>query len=154
MALTTVTRTSVVEAPAAAVWRRVTTFRGVNAELMPFLRMVPPRRHAGTTLADIEPGEHFGRVWLLYLGVLPLDWDDLTLTEVEDGRFQERSSMASMRRWEHERTVRAVGESRCQVTDVVVFEPRLLLRPLRPVLATVVSALFAHRHRRLRASFA
>jgi ligand-binding SRPBCC domain-containing protein len=59
--------------------------------------------------------------------------------------------MLSMRLWEHERTLTPQGESRCQITDRVAWEPRLplpgaLLRPL-------VHAIFGHRHRRLRERF-
>ncbi|NJL71809.1 MAG: hypothetical protein HC888_09400 [Candidatus Competibacteraceae bacterium] len=43
-------------------------------------------------------------VWLLLFGVLLVDYDDLCLVKVLDGEgFSERSSMLSMRQWQHDR---------------------------------------------------
>jgi hypothetical protein len=59
--------------------------------------------------------------------------------------------MLSMRLWEHKRTLEALGEGRCRVTDRLAWEPRLsvpgaLLRPL-------IRFFFNHRHKRLRAAW-
>jgi hypothetical protein len=135
-------------ADAEAVWKRVTDPAGINDELRPLMRMTIPRGAPDFGLDDLEPGR-IGRSWLLLFGFLPFDYDDLTLVRVEPGRgFLERSSMLSMRLWEHERTLTPGGEDRCQVTDRVAWESRLplpgsLFRPL-------VLAIFNHRHRRLR----
>ncbi len=86
---------------------------------------------------------------MLLFGVLPFDYDDLTLVSVEPGRgFHERSSMLSMRVWEHKRTIEPAGEMACVVRDRLGFEPRLPLP-----LGFVVRALFRHRHRRLARRF-
>ncbi len=59
--------------------------------------------------------------------------------------------MLTMSSWEHERTVRPVGEG-CEVTDRLAFQLR---RPLAAVPGSarlaraIVARLFAHRHRRL-----
>ena len=86
---------------------------------------------------------------MLLFGLVPFDYDDLTLVEVWPGRgFLERSSMLSMRVWEHERTIEVAAEGGCVVRDRLSFEPGL------PVpLGFVVRALFRHRHRRLRRLF-
>lgn len=145
-----VSPTSKIGTAAPAVWERISSFEGINTELMPWMRMRPPHRYAGRTLADITPGEPLGRVWIFYLGFLPLDWDSLTVEELEVGhRFAERSTMASMAVWEHERIVTALGSDHCEVTDRVAFVPRLPFRPARRALRRTVTALFAHRHRRL-----
>ncbi|HYG94520.1 MAG TPA: hypothetical protein VD859_13140 [Nocardioides sp.] len=149
----TVIRTSVVPAPSALVWERVTNFAGVNHELMPFVRMVVPRHRRGTTVDDAPVGKRLGRFWMLYLGVLPLDYDDLTLTELVPGsHFQEVSTMLTMRRWEHRRELRPLGAGRTEVTDTVRFEPRLPL--VGGAVAVLVGRLFSHRHRRLVGWFA
>jgi ligand-binding SRPBCC domain-containing protein len=147
--------TTRVAAPADVVWQRVTSPEGINHELRPWLRMTMPRSMHGKTIADVEPGK-LGRSWLLLGGVIPVDYDDLGLAEVGPGyRFLERSTMASMRRWEHERSVEPAGENDCEVSDRVAFELR---RPLgaiglsRPVAATL-KRFFERRHQRLAAYF-
>jgi hypothetical protein len=142
---------SEVAADADTVWARVTDPAGINDELRPLLRMTVPAGAADFGLDDPEPG-HIGRSWVLLFGLIPFDYDDITVLRAEPGRgFLERSSMLSMRLWEHERTLEPLGEGRCRVTDRVAWEPRLpvsgtWLRPL--ILAT-----FNHRHRRLRRAF-
>lgn len=140
-------------ADAATVWARVTTPEGIAHELRPVLRMTVPPGLRGRTVEDLEPqlGRPLGKAWLLLLGVLPVEYDDMTVVALEPGRsFHERSRMLSLRRWEHERTVVPVGTG-CVVHDRLVFEPRLAI--LAPVARRVVGALFAHRHRRLAAAF-
>ena len=147
-----VVTTSTVSTPAEDVWRRVVTPEGINHELGPWMRMRMPRAVRGRTIDDVSPGERLGRCWLLLFGVIPFDYDDLGLAELGPGfRFLERSTMLSMRRWEHERTVRPAGESACEVTDRVTFEPRAAVS-VRMTRATL-TRMFAHRHRRLAAYF-
>jgi ligand-binding SRPBCC domain-containing protein len=153
MSLRTFQQTSVVGAPADAVWRRVTNFEGINAELMPVMRMRVPHAHRDTTVATVPVGVPLGRAWIFYFGFLPLDYDDLMITELEPGsHFQEVSTMLSMRRWEHRRELRDVDGARTEVTDTIGFEPRLPL--LAGVLEPVLRRIFAHRHRRLSLYFA
>lgn len=153
MTLRTFQQSSVVDAPADVVWQRVTDFAAINAELMPVMRMRVPRAHRGTTVATVPVGVPLGRAWIFYLGFLPLEYDDLMLTELQPGsHFQEVSTMLSMRRWEHRRELRAIDGARTQVTDTIGFEPRVEL--FSGVLERVLPWVFAHRHRRLAASFA
>jgi hypothetical protein len=120
------------------------------------MTMPPPLR--GRTIDDVTAGERLGRRWLLLGGVLPVDYDDLRLAEVsKEGqslfRFQERSSMATLRVWMHERIVEADGEAACTVTDRLGWEPRALLARIpghQRVITAIVGFLFRHRHRRLR----
>lgn len=139
---------SELEAGAEAVWARATDPAGINDELWPLLRMTVPRGAEDFGLDDPEPG-HIGRSWILLLGLVPFDYDDITVVRAEPGRgFRERSSMLSMRLWEHERTLEPLGEGRCRVSDRLAWEPRLPLPGawLRPLIRLV----FNHRHRRLR----
>ena len=82
-----------------------------------------------------------GRAWLRLFGVIPFDYDHLTIVELEAGkRFLERSTMLSMRRWEHERTLTPVpGGTR--VHDRVILEPRLPIPGLAAILARLVDRL-------------
>src|SRR4051812_8968969 len=91
-----------VAAPADAVWLRVTTPEGINDELAPVMRMTMPAAMRGKSLADLSPGAHLGRSWLLLFGLVPFDYDDLFIAEIRPGHFLERSTMLSMRVWEHE----------------------------------------------------
>jgi hypothetical protein len=137
------------EAPAAAVWERVSTFAGVNDELMPLMRMTAPPDVRRLEPEQVVLGERICRSWVLLFGFLPFDYDDLVLVDLEPGRgFHERSTMLSMRSWEHERWIEPAGERGCTLRDRLTFTPRLPL-PLGPV----VRAVFRHRHRRLRRRF-
>jgi ligand-binding SRPBCC domain-containing protein len=140
------------DAPAAEVWKRVTTFEGVNDELMPLARMTAPSGVDSLQPADVVPGQRMFRSWILLLGLVPIDYDDVTLVRLDAGRgFLERSPMLSQRSWEHERIIEPEGPSACRISDRVRFEPRLPIPPalLRPLYRFV----FRHRHRRLRRRF-
>jgi ligand-binding SRPBCC domain-containing protein len=134
------------------VWEWITTPEGINAEMRPYLRMTLPRGVERIDLETIELGKPLGRSWILLFGLIPFDYDDITLVRIEEGRgFLERSRMLSQRTWEHERTLEPAGPGECRITDRVRWEPRLGLpgRPLRPV----IRWFFRHRHRRLRQRF-
>lgn len=141
---------SVLAAEPAAVWERAMSAEGINAELRPLLRMTTPRGLESLDLHGLEPGP-LGRSWLLLFGVVPIDYDEIGLARIEPGRgFLERSTMLSMRLWEHERTIEAGAEG-TTISDRLAWEPRLPLpgRLLRPLIA----ALFRHRHKQLRRRF-
>lgn len=152
MSVRTFRQTSTISAPLDAVWRRVTDFEGINDELMPLMRMRVPTGLRDATVDTVPLGVPLGRSWIFYLGFLPLEYDDLMVTElVPRSHFQEVSTMASMRRWTHRRELVAVDAGHTEVTDVVGFEPRLavLAGPLEPV----IRRLFVHRHRQLARHF-
>lgn len=151
----TFTQTSIVPASAAAVWERAVTAEGINDEMRPWMTMSLPRSISHLTIDNVEVGRPLGRAWLRLFGVAPFDFDHLMIARVEPGRrFVEESTMVSMRSWGHDRIVEPVSDAQCRVTDCVTLEPRLPLRLLGPVLARVVRAFFAHRHRRLARPFA
>ncbi|MBL7498650.1 hypothetical protein I6A84_32725 [Frankia sp. CNm7] len=155
-------RRSEVPAPAGEIWARVSRMDGVNDEFRPWMRMTVPRALRGASLDDLPLGVLAGRSWLLLFGLVPFDYDDLVIAEREPGRrFLERSTMLSMRRWEHERILKPCDAGtgtggRTVVHDRIVFElrrPLALVPGLGAVVASVVSGLFAHRHRRLERAF-
>ncbi|MGB3684302.1 MAG: hypothetical protein WA991_00565 [Ornithinimicrobium sp.] len=142
---------SVIGAPAGSVWARVITPEGINDEMSPWMTMTPP---PGTTLNidAVEVGVPLGRFWLRLFGVVPFDYDRLMIAELEPGRrFHEKSSMLSMRRWDHERTVEPAGDKASIVLDRLSLEARLPF--MTPVFAKIVGCFFKHRHSRLAQHF-
>jgi hypothetical protein len=140
-------------AGAEEVWAHTTSPAGVNYEMAPWLRMTFPR-DAGNLTETWAPGRTLFRSWLLVVGVLPLEYDDVAFVAVEPGRrFLERSVLLSQRVWEHERVVEPLGPLArgCRVTDRLGFEPRVA--PLGAIYEGVFRQVFAHRHRRLRKRF-
>jgi hypothetical protein len=113
--------------------------------------MTMPASMRGRTIADVSPGTHLGRSWLLLFGVIPFDYDDLTITSIEPGHFLEQSTMLTMSAWEHDRTITGDGDG-CIVSDRIAFELRHPLGRV-PGLARLLHAglerMFRHRHRRL-----
>src|SRR5262245_52275731 len=64
------------------------------------------------------------RGWVLLFGLVPVEFDDITLVELEPGRgFSEVSRMFNVREWRHRRTVTPAGEG-CVVRDEVALLPR------------------------------
>jgi hypothetical protein len=133
------------------VWAAVTTASGINDELRPWLRMTAPPSLRSHGLSLVRPGERVCRSWVLLLGVVPVDYDDITLEQIEPPhRFLERSTMLSQRQWEHERTIEPAPGG-CAITDRIRYQPRLPIPDL--FLRRLYRAVFAHRHRRLRKRF-
>ncbi len=148
-----VEQTSIIARPADEVWARAVSEEGINHELSPILRMTMPHGLRGRTIDDVEVGVPLGRSWILLGRVLPVDYDDLRLAELEPGRrFLERSRTLTFDPWQHERIVEPAGEGSCRVTDRLSFElkPAVAWIPGSVRIATaIVRSLFRHRHRRL-----
>lgn len=136
---------------ASELWAHATDMAGVNRELWPLVQMTHPRHLTSLAGHQVPIGERLFRSWILLFGVVPIDYDDLTLLELEPGkRFLERSPMLSQRQWQHERIITAKSEG-CTVTDRVCFVPRI--GALGPVLLLVFRFAFWLRHRNLRRMF-
>lgn len=145
---------SVVAAPVRHVWDRIVSPEGIIDEMRPWMTMSMPRGARDLTIETIPLGIPVGRACLRLFGVVPFDYDRLSIAGLVEGRsFHEKSTMLSMRRWEHERTLTPLEDERTRVHDRVTFVPRLPLRPLTLVLSRVLRAFFAHRHRRLQRHF-
>jgi ligand-binding SRPBCC domain-containing protein len=142
---------SVVPATPEAVWERITTFEGVNDELMPIVRMTCPPALRRIDPATVPLGRPWFRSWILLFGVVPIDYDHLRIVAIDPGRgFHEDSTMLSQRRWVHRRDLDVVADG-TRVRDRIEFEPRLPF--VGPLLRVVFEAVFRHRHRRLGAYF-
>ena len=150
-----VERQSVIDAPSDRVWGRVVTPDGINDELRPWMTMSMPRGAESMTVDNVPVGVPIGRAWLRLFGVLPFDYDRLTIAELKPGHsFDEQSTMMSMRTWRHQRTVTPDGDAKAVVRDRITFQLRTPLRPATPIVAAGLRALFGHRHRRLQRYFA
>ncbi len=148
----TVSLTSRLPVPASTAWEHATSFEGVNHELMPMMRMTAPKGFRSLDSGGVVLGQRLFRSWVLLFGLIPFEYDDLTLVELEPGRrFLERSPMMSMRLWQHERIVQPDGSGGCTVTDNLTFEPRMAF--MRPLARAIVGFQFRHRHRRLQSRF-
>jgi ligand-binding SRPBCC domain-containing protein len=133
------------------VWRHATSPSGINRELMPLARMTFPAAVGALTPETVRLGERVCRSWVLLFGLLPVDYDDVTLVELEPGRrFLERSPMLSQRFWEHERTLTPAGAG-TRICDRVRYVPRMTL--LAPLYRRILGAAFGLRHRNLRRIF-
>lgn len=147
-------RTSEIDAPSDKVWAIVTSQEGINHEMGPYIKMTMPKAFHGKSIADVAPGTHVGKSFLLLFGVVPFGFDDITVAQIEPGRmFREESAMTGMRTWVHHRTLEPKGE-KTVLSDAVTLAPHLPVPGLGRLLGTVLSAFFAHRHRRLQACFA
>lgn len=146
----TVKMTSDLPVAPAALWQQVSTLDGVNAELMPLVRMTAPDEMRRMPFTQVPVKQHVFTSRLMLFGLLPVDLHRLCLDEVWEGGFRENSSSLMHRAWRHERIVTANG-SGSTITDTLNFEPRLPL--VGYVLLPVVRFVFQHRHRRLRKRF-
>lgn len=143
-----VIRSSVVAAPRDALWERVTTPEGIADEFAPLLTMRMPPGLRDTTIAHVPLGRPLGRAWIVLAGVVPVEYDDLVVVDLDPPHhFRERSALGSCRVWEHRRELEALPDGATRVTDTLRAWPRALVP--RAVARRVVGALFTHRHRRL-----
>jgi len=140
------------DAPVDLVWQRCTSPEGINDELWPVMRMTVPAPMRGRTIADVDAGQRLGRSWFLLGGLVPFEYDDITIAELDPGRrFVEKSTMMSFRQWRHERILDEENGG-CALTDRISFElraPQRFIPGYGKLLRAVMHWLFGHRHRRL-----
>lgn len=137
-------------AQAAVVWRHAVSPGGVNKEFRPLLRMSFPRGVSDLT-ERWGPGEPLYRSWIFFVGIVPVEYDDIVMEEVEPGRrFLERSSMLMQQLWEHERVIEPNPRG-CRITDRICFVPRL--PGTGALFVPIFKGVFYWRHRNLRRLF-
>lgn len=140
--------TSIVAADQQAVWQRVSTAGGINAELWPVRMHLPPGLDV---LGELVGTKRTRGVLISLLGILPLDWHRLGIDSLEPGHgFREESTSLWMSRWVHVRRLQRL-DGGCRISDRVEFTPRLSI--LRPLLAPIYRQVFQRRHRELRRHF-
>ncbi len=138
-------------ASAEQVWAHASTFAGVNRELWPLVSMTFPPGMGRIALSAFPVGRTAFRSWILLFGLMPVDFDDIMLVELEPGRgFHEVSRTSSLRQWRHRRTVTPAGEG-CVVEDEITLVPRWRWNGW--LLAWIYQRIFELRHRSLRRLF-
>ena len=109
--------------------------------------MTVPRRLRHTSLDEVEFGVRVCRSWVLVLGFVPFEYDDLVIVERGPGlRFLERSSTLVARTWQHERMV-VPAASGCRLSDRVSLDPRPAMARVpgsAAMVRRVVEAIFTH----------
>ena len=151
-----VERSSTLAGPAEDVWAEVTTPSGINRELRPWLRMTVPRRLRTLSLQDVELGERLCRSWVLLLGLVPFEYDDLVLVERGPRLAVPRALLDPCDADVAARAGRRTVGFRLHTDGPGVLALRPGLGRLPGLAATyerVVRAIFAHRHRRLQARY-
>ena len=91
---------TVVAAPQPEVWDRIASFAGVNHELGPLLRMTAPAEVDSIEPDQVPLGRKWFRSWVLLMRVLPVDYDDLVVVEIDPGAgFLFRHRHKRLRTW-------------------------------------------------------
>ena len=144
---------SLLQASPEVVWARVACMSGVNAELLPWLRMTMPPGTGDMRLEEAPLGVPLFASGVLFLGVVPVDVHRFQLEGVTRGRgFVEQSTSWTERSWRHERVLEPRGNGeRCLLVDRLAFVPRVGV--MAKLLVRIVDATFRHRHLQLRRHF-
>lgn len=135
-----------------SLWHWITSVDGIRAEMRPLLRMTVPGNLNGIDDVPVAPGRRLFRSFILLLGILPVDYSDLTLLALQPGEgFIEESPMGSMRLWRHERRIVSdhVDPACVLLVDRLTFQPRWA----GTLVGWFVQKFFEHRHAVLRAHF-
>ena len=81
--------------------------------------MSVPDSIRGKVIEELPLGVPICRSWLFLFGIVPIDYDDITIADCEPGRrFREESTTLNMRSWSHERVLRDLPGG-CEVTDTL-----------------------------------
>jgi ligand-binding SRPBCC domain-containing protein len=142
---------SELRAPVDRIWEWITSIKGISAEMRPYFRMTTPKGVRSLNDVQVQPGVPMFRSRVFLFGVLPIDYSDMTLMEIDPGQgFIEQSPMGSMKLWRHERRLvpsPADPESTLLV-DQLTFQPRMAKR----FVGWFIGHVFTHRHKVLRAN--
>ena len=140
----TITRTTLLDAPATAVWRAARTPRALVTVTRGLLR-VPAVEHRTDEWQQGE--EVVGWIWLL--GLLPLHRHHLRVARIHDDRMTLTSEEHGgvVRSWVHDIVVEPVDDRRSRYTDRVVVDAGRATLPV----AAFAWAFYRVRQRRWRA---
>ena len=87
---------SQLDAPPDRIWEWITSLDGISTEMWPFFRMTFPKGVRSLNDVVIKPGIRIFRSYIFLFGILPVDYSDMTLMELDIGRgFVEQSPMGS-----------------------------------------------------------
>jgi ligand-binding SRPBCC domain-containing protein len=133
------------------VWEWITSVRGISAEMWPFLRMTVPKGAVSLNDVAVKLGVRMFRSYVFLFGVLPIDYSDMTLLELNIGEgFTEQSPMGSMKLWRHERRIVPCPSEPNAVllVDQLTFRPRMASWLVK----RLIHRIFVHRHKVLKAN--
>ncbi len=133
------------------VWEWITSVQGISAEMWPFLRMTVPKGTVSLNDVAIKLGVRMFRSYVFLFGILPIDYSDITLLELNIGEgFIEQSPMGSMKLWRHTRRIVPCPSDPNAVllVDQLTFQPRMASRLVKRFIHRV----FVHRHNVLKAN--
>ena len=133
---------SVTTSPEEA-WAWITSLKGISEEMHPYFRMTAPAGVTSINDIAVDPGKPLFRSRVFLFCILPIDYSDITLVEINKGTgFIEQSPMGSMKLWRHERRIVPTADG-CKIVDHVTFEPKWA----SPVVGWFIRVVFRHRHR-------
>ena len=133
-------------APTDEVWKWISSWKSISTEMWPYFRMTAPNGVTSIDDLNVVPGTPLFRSRVYLFGIIPIDYSDVTLLELDKGRgFVEQSPMGSMTLWRHERRI-SNGANGCTLTDILTFQPRMSRR----LVAWFIGRVFKHRHAVLR----
>ena len=138
-------------APIENVWAWITSVKGIRAEMWPFFIMTVPKGVRSLSDIQITPGTRMFRSYVFLFGLLPVDYSDMTLLELNPGHgFIEQSPMGSMKLWRHERQIAPCPSDSSMVVfvDQLTFQPRMAGR----FVGWFIRRVFIHRHKVIRAN--
>ena len=134
---------SSVKASPEEAWEWITSLQGISGEMSPYFRMTAPAGVTSINDVALVPGKPLFRSRVFLFCILPIDYSDITLVEINKGSgFIEQSPMGSMKLWRHDRRI-VPAENGCRIVDHVTFEPRWA----SPVVGWFIRVVFRHRHR-------
>lgn len=156
---------------ASFVWDHMTDMKGVNEELMPWMRMTYPSETSSLMgIVNKVPLRTtlFTSVLLLF-GFLPIDLHWLALDHIDEGKgFDENSCSLLQKYWKHSRHITTIpsidGDPNSErQDDTISTQKRIIVRdelefcPRVPFVGyfvlLVVKFLFMHRHKQLKKKF-
>ncbi len=77
---------SKLRAPRERVWEWITSVNGISAEMWPIFRMTAPKNFSSLSDLVIEPCVRMFRSYVFLFGILPIDYSDMTLLELDVGQ--------------------------------------------------------------------
>lgn len=140
---------SEIRAPPARIWQWITSVEGISTEIWPYFRMTAPAHIRSLADVEFQPGQRMFRSHVFLGGILPIDYSDMTLLELQPQQgFVEQSPMGSMKLWRHERRILPSPShpGASLLVDQLSFEPRMA----RSLVGWFIRRVFTHRHAVLR----
>jgi len=134
------------------LWKDIWSFKGINSELSPLIRVsTPDIPLEETAIKDIPLDQHIFTSCVFLFKVIPIDVHYFKIKAiVENVRFEESSSSLLMKTWNHTRILEVKNE-KTLLTDKIFFQHRIGL--LERVTYPIYKRIFIHRHQYLQSKY-